>query len=59
MVKSEEELKCLLTKMKEESEKASLKLNIQKNEGLGIQYHHFMANFGGTMETVRDYFLGL
>ena len=32
MVKSEEELKCLLTKMKEESEKASLKLNIQKTK---------------------------
>ena len=45
--------------VKEESEKPGLRSNIQKNEGLGIQYHHFMANFGGTMETVRDYFLGL
>ena len=35
MVKSEEELKCLLTKMKEESEKASLKLNIQKTKIMG------------------------
>ena len=56
---SKEELKSLLMKVKEEIKKAGLKLNIQKNEGLGIQYHHFMANFGGTMETVRDYFLGL
>ena len=53
------ELKSLMMKVKEEIKKAGLKLNIQKNEGLGIQYHHFMANFGGTMETVRDYFLGL
>ena len=56
MAESKEELKSLF--MKEKSEKAGLKLNIQKNEGLGIQYHHFMANFGGTMETVRDFILG-
>ena len=36
-----EELKSLLMKVKEESEKAGLKLNIQKT---GIQSHHFMAN---------------
>ena len=36
------ELKSLL--MKEESEKAGLKLNIQKNEDHGFQSHHFMAN---------------
>ena len=34
-------------KVKEESEKAVLKLNIQKNEDPGIQSHHFMANRWG------------
>ena len=38
------ELKSLLMKVKEESEKAGLKLNIQKNEDHGIWSHHFMAN---------------
>ena len=33
-----------LLKVKEKSEKAGLKLNIQKNEGRGIWSHHFMAN---------------
>ena len=44
MAESEEELKSLLMKVKEESEKAGLKLNIQnsKNEDHGIQSHHFM-----------------
>ena len=36
MAESEEELKSLLMKVKEESEKAGLKLNIQKNEDHGI-----------------------
>ena len=44
---SEEELKCLLMKLKEEGEKAGLKLNIQKNEDHGIWSHHFMANRWG------------
>ena len=39
-----EELKSLLMKMKEESGKAALKLNIQKNEDHGIWSHHFMGN---------------
>ena len=43
MAESKEELKSLLMKVKE-SEKAGLKLNIQKNEDYGIQSHHFMAN---------------
>ena len=45
MAESEEELKSLL--MKEESEKAGLKLNIQNNEDHGIWSHHFMANRWG------------
>ena len=44
MAESKEELKSLLMKVKEESEKAGLKLNIQKNEYHGIQSHNFMAN---------------
>ena len=42
MAESEEELKSLLMKVKEESEKAGLKLNIQKTKI--IWSHHFMAN---------------
>ena len=41
---SKEELKILLMKVKEESDKAGLKLNIQKTKINGIQSHHFMAN---------------
>ena len=44
MAEREEELKSLLTKVKEESEKAGLKFNIQKNKDHGIWSHHFMAN---------------
>ena len=45
MAKSEEELKSLLMKVKEKSEKVGLKLNIQKTKTTdGIQSHHFMAN---------------
>ena len=43
MAESEEELKGLLMKVKEESEKVGLKLNIQKTDH-GIQSHHFVAN---------------
>ena len=43
MAESEEELKSLLMKVKEESEKVGLKLNIQKTEDHGIWSHHFMA----------------
>ena len=44
MAEREEELKSLLKKVKEESEKAGLKLNIQKNKDQGIWSHHFMVN---------------
>ena len=47
MAESEEELKSFLMKVKEESEKVGLKLNIQKNEDHGIWSHHFMANRWG------------
>ena len=57
MAESEEELKSLLRKVKEESEKVGLKLNIQKTR---IQSHHFMANrWGNSGNSDRLYFLGL
>ena len=59
MAENKEKLKSLLMKVKEESEKAGLKLKIQKNEDHGIQSHYFMANRWKTMETVTDFiFLG-
>ena len=42
-------------RVKEESEKAGLKLNIQKTKIHGIQSHHFMTNRWGKVETVRDF----
>ena len=55
-----EELKSCLMKVKKESEKVDLKLNIQKNEDHGIWSHHFMANrWGDSGNNVRVYFLGL
>ena len=47
MAESEEELKSFVMRMKEESEKADLKLNIQKNKDHGIWSHHFMADRWG------------
>ena len=47
MAESEEELKILLMKVKEESEKVGLKLDIQKTKDHGIWSHHFMANRWG------------
>ena len=44
MAESKEELKNLLMKVKEKSEKSGLRLNIQKDEDHGIWSHHFMAN---------------
>ena len=47
-------------KVKEESEKAGLNLNIQKNEDDGIRPHHFIANrWGNSGNSERLYFLGL
>ena len=53
MAESEEELKSLLMKVKEKSEKAGLKLIIQENEDHGIWSQHFMAN-REIIETVTD-----
>ena len=60
MAESVEELKSLLMKVKVESEKVGLKLNIQKTKIKGIWSHHFMANrWGNSGNSVRLYFLGL
>ena len=60
MAESEEKLENLLMKVKEESGKAGLKLNIQKNEDHGMRSHHFMANrWGNNGNSDRLYFLGL
>ena len=60
MAESEEELKSLLMKVKEKSEKAGLKFSIQKNEDHGIQSHHFMANrWGNNGNSEGLYFWGL
>ena len=59
MTKREEELKSLLMKVKEESEKAGLKLNIQKMKIMASGPITSWQIDGETMETVTDYFLGL
>ena len=59
MAESEEELKSLLMKMKEESEKAGLKLNIQRMKIMASGPITSWRIDGETMETVSDYFLGL
>ena len=60
MAESEEELKNLLMKVKEESENVSLNLNYSKNKDHGIWSHHFMANkWGNSGNSVRLSFWGL
>ena len=59
MAESEEELKSLLMNMKEESEKAGLKLNIQKSKIMASGPITSWQIDGETMETVKDFtFLG-
>ena len=58
MAESEEELKSLLMKVKEESEKASLKLNIQKTKIMASGPITSWQIDGETTETVRDFILG-
>ena len=60
MAESEEELKSLLMKVKEESEKVGLKLNIQKTKIMASDPITLWQRDGETMETVRNFiFLGL
>ena len=58
MAESEEELKCLLMKVKEESEKVSLKLNIQKTKFTTSSPITSWEIDGQTGETVSDFILG-
>ena len=59
MAESEEELKSLLTKVKEESEKVGLKLNIQKTQIMASGPITSKQIDVEIMETMRDYLLGL
>ena len=59
MAESEEELKSLLMKVKEESEKVSLKLNIQKTKIMVSGPITSWQIDGETVEMVSDYFFGL
>ena len=59
MAESEEELKSLLMKVKEKSEKVGLKLNIQKTKITASSPITSWKIDGETIETVIDYFLGL
>ena len=59
MAESEEELKSLLMKMKEETEKVDLKLNIHKTKIMTSSPITSWQKDGETMETVTDYIFGL
>ena len=59
MAESKEELKSLLVKLKEESEKAGLKYNIQKTKIMASSPITSWQVDGETVETVTDSFLGL
>ena len=58
MAESEEELKSLLMKVKEESEKVGLKLNIQKTKIIASGLMSSWQIDGETVETVSDFILG-
>ena len=58
MAESKEELRSLLLKVKEESEKAGLKLNIQKTKIMASGPITSWQIDGETMETVRDFIFG-
>ena len=59
MAESKEELKSLLMKVKEESEKVGLKLNIQKTKIMASGPITSWQIGGKTMETMRDFILGV
>ena len=58
MAKSEEELKSFLMKMKVESEKVGLKLNIQKTKIMASSPITSWEIYGETVETVSDFIFG-
>ena len=57
MAESKEQLKSLLMRLKEESEKAGLKLNIQKTKSMASSPIASWQIDGATVETVRDFIL--
>ena len=59
MAENKQELKCLLMKVKEESEKVGLKLNIQKTKIIASSPITSWQIDGETVEIVADYFSGL
>ena len=60
MAESEEELKSLLMKVKEETEKVGLKLSTQKTKIMAFWSHHFMVNrWGNNGNSDKLYFPGL
>ena len=59
MAEAKEELKSCLVKVKEESEKAGLKVNIQKTKMTASVPITSWQIYGETMETVTDFFLGI
>ena len=58
MAENEEELKSLLMKVKEESEKVGLKVNIQKTKMMAFSPINSWQTDGETVETVVDFILG-
>ena len=58
VAETKEELKGLLIRVKEESEKAGLKLNMKKNKDHDIRSDYFMANRRGKVETVIYFLFG-
>ena len=57
MAESKEELKNLLMRVKEESKKTNLKLNIKQSKTRLWQPHHFMAHRRGKVEAVTDFLI--
>ena len=58
MAESEEELKSFLMKVKEENEKAALKLNVENSKIMASSLITSWQIYREKMETVKDYFLG-
>ena len=58
MAEREEDLKSLMMKVKEESEKVGLKLSIQKSKIIASQSHHFMANRWGNNGNSESLYFG-
>ena len=58
MAETEEELKSLLMRVYDKSEKTILKLNMKKNKDHDIRSHYLMANRRGKVEAAIDFLFG-